>query len=133
MRDNLIKLGALIVEMDTDGIYFKPPQGMKDMDGMEASVQAMLPPGIEVDLDACYEAMFSYKAKNYALLAEDGKISIAGAALKSRGLEPFQRRFVSEYVSLLLHGRENELDDLYSRYVLRNDMRSFCSYLNCQH
>ena len=117
MRDNLIKLGALIVEMDTDGIYFKPPQGMTDVNGMEASVQAMLPQGIEVDLDACYEAMFSYKAKNYALLAEDGKISIAGAALKSRGLEPFQRRFVSEFVGLLLKGRESELEALYERYA----------------
>ena len=117
MRDNLIKLGALIVEMDTDGIYFKPPEGMTDVNGMEASVQAMLPQGIEVDLDACYEAMFSYKAKNYALLAEDGKISIAGAALKSRGLEPFQRRFVSEFVGLLLKGRESELEALYERYA----------------
>ena len=35
-------------------------------------------------------AMFSYKSKNYALLDSSGVVSITGAALKSRGLEPFQ-------------------------------------------
>ena len=40
--------------------------------------------------------MFSYKMKNYALLDEDGKIIIKGAALHSRGLEPFQRNYLHD-------------------------------------
>ena len=55
-----------------------------------------------MELDSAYAAMFSYKSKNYALLGLDGTVSITGAALKSRGLEPFQRRFISRLVELLL-------------------------------
>lgn len=117
MRDFLVGLGVTIVEMDTDGIYFRPGPDHTDAEAMEALVQAQLPAGIEVELDATYQSMFSYKAKNYALLDEDGKVTISGAALKSRGLEEFQRRFVQEYVTLLLTGREDELDALYEKYV----------------
>jgi len=31
-----------------------------------------LPEGIEIDFDEQFDAMFSYKAKNYALLTKDG-------------------------------------------------------------
>lgn len=117
--------GALIIEMDTDGIYFCPPEDVKEMSEMEARVQSILPEGIEVELDSSYKAMFAYKSKNYALLEEDGQIKITGAALKSRGLEPFQRNYMREHISLLLYGRENELEQLYERYKKAIEERSF--------
>lgn len=117
MRDFLQDAGAVIVEMDTDGIYFTPPPGMTDQGEMQQRVQAILPPGIEVELDASYQAMYGYKSKNYALLDWDGRVSITGAALKSRGLEPFQRRYMMEHLTLLLTGRDAELPALYERYV----------------
>lgn len=116
MLDFLRARQAKVIEMDTDGLYFVPPAGQTDPAALAAEVQRVLPPGIEVDLDATYRAMLGYKAKNYALLAHDGSVSLTGAALKSRGLEPFQRRYIRELVSLLLTGRGREAGDLYSRY-----------------
>jgi DNA polymerase elongation subunit (family B) len=61
--------------------------------------------------------MFGYKAKNYALLHHDGRISLAGGALKSRGLEPFQRKFMMETISLLLHKKAEKVDELYKTFT----------------
>jgi DNA polymerase elongation subunit (family B) len=103
MRDFLAKAGAVVIEMDTDGIYFQPPPKVSDPVDFEARIQAAaLPPGIEVELDATYPAMFCYKSKNYALLLANGEIAVTGAALKSRGLEPFQREYLHAFISRLL-------------------------------
>ncbi len=75
-----------------------------------------LPEGIEIELDGVYTAMFCYKSKNYALREADGRISLHGAALRSRGLEPFQRRFVSEVVALRLNRQDDAIDALYEQY-----------------
>ena len=61
--------GAKVIEIDTDGIYFRPPDGVV-IDDLRRGLTPQLPPGIEVELDKRYPAMFSYKAKNYALLDE---------------------------------------------------------------
>jgi DNA polymerase, archaea type len=108
MVDWLRGRGAGVIEIDTDGIYFTPPAGAA-WEGLYAELAATLPPGIEVEFDARYAAMFSYKAKNYALLGEDGKLSITGAALKSRGLERFQRLFIERAVRALLEGRPGDV------------------------
>ncbi len=108
MVDWLRARGAGVIEIDTDGIYFTPPEGAT-WDGLYADLSATLPSGIEVEFDARYAAMFSYKAKNYALLGADGKLSITGAALKSRGLERFQRVFIERAVRCLLEGRPAEI------------------------
>jgi DNA polymerase elongation subunit (family B) len=109
--------GAQPVEIDTDGIYFVPPAD--DAHGRAAfreAFTAWLPKGIEIEFDGDYTAMFSYKMKNYALLAADGEVTIKGAALKSRGLEPFQRQFLKELIRLKLEGRDGELPALKAQY-----------------
>ena len=116
MLEHLNGCGATVIEMDTDGIYFQPPDGVTDPEEMQKTVQSVLPNGIEVELDATYPAMFCYKSKNYALLHANGEITLAGAALKSRGLEPFQRDYIHEFLVRLLTGRENEIDELYREY-----------------
>lgn len=95
--------GAEIVEIDTDGIYFVPPEGAT-WDGLYAELAATLPAGIEVEFDARYQAMFSYKAKNYALLGAGGELLLKGASLKSRSLEKFKRLFIERAVRALLEG-----------------------------
>jgi DNA polymerase elongation subunit (family B) len=55
-----------------------------------------------VEFDAQYAAMFSYKAKNYALLGRDGHLTLKGAALKSRGMEPYLREFLERIVRCIL-------------------------------
>lgn len=114
----LEKHDARPVEMDTDGIYFVPPgfANAAARDAFRRDFEKALPPGIEVEFDGEYEAMFSYKVKNYALLEPGGGIVIKGAALKSRGLEPFQRRFLREMIQLRLEGRDGELPALKTRY-----------------
>lgn len=117
MLDFLTASGAKVIEMDTDGIYFVPPADVVATQTMAERLQAILPPGIEIDLDATYQAMFGYKSKNYALLDHGGKVSVTGAALKSRGLEPFQRRYIHEVLHLLLTRRAAEIPARYAAYA----------------
>lgn len=112
MMNFLNKSGAKVIEMDTDGIYFQPPSGVTDTAKFEERIQRELPNGIEVELDETYPAMFCYKSKNYALLNDNEEVTLVGAALKSRGLEPFQRDFMRELISMLLHRREEEIDGM---------------------
>ena len=140
--------GAQVIEVDTDGIYFVPPDTVRDsivgrpsrppsppskstsatpggqnarptIDGSAMIIENLrkglakeLPPGIEVEFDEQFEAMFSYKAKNYALLTRDGEVVIKGGALKSRGLEKFQRVFLEEMIKLLMEGKPEAIPSL---------------------
>jgi DNA polymerase elongation subunit (family B) len=106
--------GAQLIEIDTDGIYFVPPANGADK--LEDDLQATLPPGIDVEFDGRFRAMFSYKMKNYALLDEQGRLMITGAALRSRGLEKFQRQFLEEFLMLVMTGKQNDVPALLDRY-----------------
>jgi DNA polymerase, archaea type len=111
MIDWLNGQGAQVIEVDTDGIYFVPP-AKSDIDNLRSGLAKELPPGIEVEFDEQFDAMFSYKAKNYALLTRDGEIVIKGGALKSRGLEKFQRVFLEEMIRLLMQGKPEAIASL---------------------
>lgn len=115
MVEHLRKEGLTVVEIDTDGIYFLlPKEG--SLDAVQASLQAALPSGIEVEFDATYRAMFSYKAKNYALLTDDHQLVLKGGALKSRGMEPYLRQFLHEFLKLLLEKRGTGAERLLEQY-----------------
>jgi DNA polymerase elongation subunit (family B) len=111
MIDWLNARGAQVIEVDTDGIYFVPPPNA-NADELRDALAKELPPGIEVEFDEQFEAMFSYKAKNYALLTRNGEVIIKGGALKSRGLEKFQRVFLEEMIKLLMEGKPEGINDL---------------------
>jgi DNA polymerase I len=123
--------GAQVIEVDTDGIYFVPPKvdaassrvgkgkrqdAASTIDELRQGLAKELPAGIEVEFDEQFEAMFSYKAKNYALLTHDGDVIIKGGALKSRGLEKFQRLFLEEMIKFLMKGKPEEIGDLRERF-----------------
>jgi DNA polymerase elongation subunit (family B) len=124
--------GAQVIEVDTDGIYFVPPADVasassrlsgNNRQDAEATMEALqkglakeLPPGIDVEIDEQFDAMFSYKAKNYALLTKDGDVTIKGGALKSRGLEKFQRVFLEEMIKLIMQGRPEAVTDLRNEF-----------------
>jgi DNA polymerase, archaea type len=135
MIDWLTSHGAQVIEVDTDGIYFVPPGSPSSVAAgvppakqnkaadtaatTEETIAALrkglageLPPGIEVEFDEQFDAMFSYKAKNYALLTHDGDVVIKGGALKSRGLEKFQRVFLEEMIKLLMEGKPEAIPHL---------------------
>src|SRR6266513_2665955 len=107
--------GAQVIEVDTDGIYFVPPENI-DLDDLQKNLAKELPPGIDVEIDEQFDAMFSYKAKNYALLTNDGDVIIKGGALKSRGLEKFQRVFLEEMIRLIMQGKPEAVGDLRDRF-----------------
>src|SRR5437016_9415259 len=136
--------GAQVIEVDTDGIYFVPPSSSPDsfveaglspakrkgnaadtaatataIDQLRQGLAKELPPGIEVEFDEQFGAMFSYKAKNYALLTRSGEVIIKGGALKSRGLEKFQRVFLEEMIKLIMQGRQAKIAELRDQFEKR--------------
>ncbi len=115
MIDWLNAHGAQVIEVDTDGIYFVPPEKI-DVDDLQKDLAKELPPGIDVEIDEQFDAMFSYKAKNYALLTKDGDVIIKGGALKSRGLEKFQRVFLEEMIRLIMEGKPEAIADLRNEF-----------------
>jgi DNA polymerase elongation subunit (family B) len=131
---------AQVIEVDTDGIYFVPPVSVAGgdeaghakrdhvqdqpgstppattVDRLQRGLAELLPAGIDVEFDEQFEAMFSYKAKNYALLTRDGDVIIKGGALKSRGLEKFQRVFLEEMIKLIMQGRSEAVGELRNQF-----------------
>lgn len=134
--------GAQVIEVDTDGIYFVPPDAVAGeavpgrsndglrhppsasstatpIDRLRSGISEILPAGIEVEFDEQFDAMFSYKAKNYALLTRSGEVIIKGGALKSRGLEKFQRVFLEQMIKLIMKGKAQEIEELRHQFEKR--------------
>jgi DNA polymerase elongation subunit (family B) len=82
-------------------------------------LSASLPSGIEVEMAGKYQAMFSYKKKNYALMDDEGNVTIKGSGLRSRGMEKYLREFLSSMIRLLLQGKEEEIHTLITDYLQR--------------
>jgi DNA polymerase, archaea type len=125
---SLEKGGCRIIEVDTDGLYFTPPLGIRtpeDEDRLLSDVSQALPTGISLELDGRYPAMFSYKMKNYALLDARGEVILKGSGLKSRGLEPFLRAWMEEMFALLLQGQEHKIDALLAKYMAELEQHQF--------
>src|SRR5438874_814562 len=107
--------GAQVIEVDTDGIYFVPPENIY-IDDLQKDLAKELPAGIDAEIDEQFDAMLSYKAKNYAVLTKDGDVIIKGGALKSRGLEKFQRVFLEEMIKLIMQGKSGSVGDLRNEF-----------------
>jgi DNA polymerase, archaea type len=93
--------GCLILEADTDGIYLSSEKHYTAPEELLATVASVLPPGIELEHDGSYEAMFCYKSKNYAL-REGSRLILRGSALRSRGIEPYLQALTSRLIRFLL-------------------------------
>ncbi|HZO89622.1 MAG TPA: 3'-5' exonuclease [Chthonomonadaceae bacterium] len=109
--------GSKIIEIDTDGVYFVPPE---DVQGEEAerayiaSIGAALPEGIRLAFDGRYATMLSVKTKNYVLVTYDGRKIFKGASLRSRADERYGRRFLAQAVDCLL---KHDFDGLAALYA----------------
>ncbi len=111
--------GAQVVEVDTDGVLFVPPEGVEGEEAERQFVRALseqMPAGIRIGFDGRFRRMLSYKKKNYALLDYDGHLTFKGSSLVSRSSERFGRRFVREAIRLLLDEDVQGLHDLYLRH-----------------
>src|SRR4029434_479162 len=88
----------------------------REIEELQRGLAAELPVGIDVEIDEQFDAMLSYKAKNYALLTREGDVIIKGGALKSRGLEKFQRVFLEEMIKLIMEGKLEAIVDLRGKF-----------------
>jgi len=98
--------GCTILEADTDGIYLSSEKHYAAPEVLLEKVSKILPAGIELEHDGSYEAMWCYKAKNYALRDGD-RVVLKGSALRSRGIEPFLKKLTGHLIRFLL-GLETE-------------------------
>jgi DNA polymerase elongation subunit (family B) len=110
--------GGMVVEIDTDGVYFQPPpevQTEADEIAFVEQVGAVLPEGIRLAYDGRYKAMLSLKTKNYVLQGYDGKLTFKGASLRSRADEKFGREFLNSAIQWLLNGEPERVVAEYQR------------------
>ena len=108
--------GAHVIEIDTDGVYFKPPAAVKTEADELAYVEKIgraLPPGIRLAHDGSYSAMLSLKMKNYVLVEPNGHKIFKGSSLRSRADERYGRVFLTDAVNLLLDENPDQLSHLY--------------------
>ncbi len=106
-----------VIEVDTDGIYFIPPDnvvGEESERGFVTRLSSTLPDGINLGFNGRFKKMLSYKKKNYALLHYSDKISIKGSSLISRSIERFGRSYLQQCIDALLN---EKLSDLHTLYV----------------
>ncbi len=105
-----------VIEVDTDGIYFIPPDNVTGEEAERKFVEHLsdtLPEGIRLGFSGRFRRMLSYKKKNYALLQYDHRILIKGSSLISRSMERFGRSYLQQCVDSLLNDRIADLHALY--------------------
>lgn len=114
------EIGCTVLEADTDGIYLASEKYFRQPDALLEKVKDILPEGIELEYDGSYEAMFCYKAKNYAVY--DGKqVMITGSALRSRGTEPYLKELTDCLIHHLLGAEPCDLEEKLA--TLERDIR----------
>lgn len=114
--------GCRIIEVDTDGIFFVPPQGTvteKDERKLVQEVSGLMPEGINIGFEGRYRKMISYMKKNYALLDYSDRMTLKGSSLSSRSGEKFGRDFVRKGFEKLLNEDIVGLHELFMEYRLK--------------
>ncbi|WP_251964908.1 DNA polymerase domain-containing protein [Salinibacter ruber] len=119
--DEIRARGGTVIEVDTDGVLFVPPEDVRgeqaEIDYTVSLTEAM-PEGIRVGFDGRFKKMLSYKKKNYALLTYDDELKFKGSSLISRSNEPFGRDFVRKAIRRLL---DHDVAGLHELYVDTRD------------
>ncbi len=108
--------GATAIEVDTDGVYFMPPRGITSEAAEElfvTQIGSRLPTGIRLAHDGRYVQMLSLKLKTYALLHEDGSMTLKGSALRSRRMERCFRTFIHDAARGFLEDRRDDVRESY--------------------
>ena len=112
--------GSVVIEIDTDGVYFVPPPEVQEEAAERAYVTeigAVLPEGIRLAFDGRFAAMLSVKTKNYVLVNYDGRKLYKGASLRSRADERYGRKFLTQAVDCLLAHDFDGVSELYAQIV----------------
>ncbi len=113
---HLRELGGIPIEIDTDGVYFSPPEGIGTEAEEIAFIQRIsdrLPEGINLAHDGRFQRMLSLKIKTYALLDRDGRMTLTGSALRSRSLERCFQQYIHDSAHVLLQDDKDAARELY--------------------
>jgi DNA polymerase elongation subunit (family B) len=111
--------GGRVIEVAAASLSFALPSVLARAETRSQLIRelaALLPGGVDLRTKGPYPAVFTYDAKNRALLDQDGHMTVIGAALRPPGMERFQRNCLEEMVRLLLEAREREIPALYEQY-----------------
>ena len=128
------RAGGLVIEVDTDGVLFVPPDDVRGDEAERAFIETLnteMPEGIRIGFDGRFQSMLSYKKKNYALLTYNGALKFKGSSLVSRSIERFGRHFVRKAIALLMQHDIQGLHDLYLQtrdQVIAHDWQSVRSF-----
>ncbi len=117
IAEDIEATGGQVIEIDTDGVYFVPPEDVEGEDAERAYIARIgsaLPEGIRLAFDGRFRCMVSVKTKNYVLCDYAGKRTFKGASLRSRADEPYGREFIARAVDLMMEGRATEIRQLYT-------------------
>ena len=117
VAQRLADSGSVVIEIDTDGVYFTPPPAVQDEPAERAYIEEIgsaLPEGIRLAFDGRFQTMLSVKTKNYVLVTYDGKQIFKGASLRSRADEKYGRKFLAFAVDCLLR---HDLDAIGAEYA----------------
>jgi len=114
--------GATPIEVDTDGVYFTPPENVRDELAEEAYVEHIgqsLGAGIRLAHDGRYRNMLSLKMKTYGLLGYDGSLLLKGSALRSRRMEGCFQEFLRTAALHLMLGERDKAREAYFQLAER--------------
>ncbi|CAA9560940.1 MAG: DNA polymerase II [uncultured Thermomicrobiales bacterium] len=114
--NNLQERGSKVIEVDTDGVFFTPPEEIATQEEEEALIREVsrdMPLRIRLAHDGRYRRMLSLKQKTYALLDFEDKLILKGSALRSRRMEPCLQRFLQDATR---HFLEDDKDAARDRY-----------------
>ena len=102
----LDRRGVVLLEADTDGVYFSVAEGTTEADERRivAEVASLLPEHVQLEFDGRYAAMLSHEPKNYALLPHSGPLQLRGVAFRSSRLEAYGCEFLRRAVESALRG-----------------------------
>lgn len=105
-----------VIEVDTDGLYFQPPDNVRGEEQESAFVHRLsssLPEGITLAYTGHYKKMLSYKKKNYALMDRENHVMLKGSSLTSRSMERFIRRYIRQCIECFFREDIRGLHELY--------------------
>lgn len=113
---NLQQRGSKVIEVDTDGVFFSPPEEVATQAEEEELIRDVsrdMPLRIRLAHDGRYRRMLSLKQKTYALMDFDDKLIMKGSALRSRRMEPCLQRFLQDATRHFLDDNREEARDRY--------------------
>lgn len=119
----LAETGARSIAVNSQELYFLPPDGREDgSDEMRMLLHRLsniLPSGVSLPYTGPYPSMFIYRGNQYAVLKTTGEIFFKGAIFRSRSMEPFLQEFIREAARLFLTERSSSVEQLYADYIRR--------------